>query len=80
MPRYFFHLIHPTRDPVRDEEGLTLEDDAAAKREGMISLGELMKEASSSEPMPFCVSVQIVRESVGIIELLTGHISEQGQS
>jgi len=46
MPRYFFHLIHPTRDPVRDEEGLTLEDDAAAKREGMIRLGELMKEAS----------------------------------
>jgi hypothetical protein len=29
--------------------------------------------------MPYCVSVQIVREEVGIIDLLTGHLSVQSQ-
>ena len=75
MPRYFFHLIHPDREPVRDDEGVAFEDDGAARREGMASLAELIKDASSSQPMPFCVSVQIVREGVGVIDVLTGHLS-----
>ena len=79
MPRYFFHLLHPERDPVRDEEGSTFEDDAAAKREGMVSLGELIKEASYSEPVAFCVSVQIVREGFGIIDVVTGHLAIRTQ-
>jgi len=79
MPRYYFHLLHPEREPVRDDEGLAFEDDAAARREGMLSLGEMIKDASSAHPMPYCVSVQIVREEVGIIDLLTGHLSVQSQ-
>jgi hypothetical protein len=79
MPRYFFHLIHPDRDAVRDDEGIMFEDDAAARREGAVSLGELMAEASKSTPMPILVSVQIVREGVGVIDLLTGDMSVLAQ-
>lgn len=79
LPRYFFHLLHPDREPVIDYEGIALEDDVAAKREGMRSLGELMMEAISSRPMPFGVSVQIVREDVGVIDLPTGHLTAQSE-
>ena len=79
MPRYFFHLIHPTSAAARDNEGVTFDDDAAAKREAKLSVAEMMKEASFSELMPFRVSVQIVREDVGIIDLLTGHLSASAQ-
>jgi len=79
MPQYFFHLLHPERSPVHDEEGMAFEDDATAKREGILSLGDMMKEASSYQPVPFCISVQIVREGVGIIDLITGHLSAEGQ-
>ena len=79
MPHYFFHLLHPEREPVRDDEGFAFEDDAAARHEGMLSLGELMKDSSSNQPMPFCVTVQIVREGVGVIDLLTGHLSVHPQ-
>ena len=75
MPRYFFHLIHPDRDVVRDDEGIMFEDDAAARREGIVSLGELMAEASISKPIPFSVSVQIVREGGRIIDTLSGDMS-----
>jgi hypothetical protein len=75
MPRYFFHLLHPQRDPVLDDEGSAFEDDTAAKREGMASLGDFLKEASLSKPMPRSVSVQIVREGGSVVDLLTGHIS-----
>lgn len=80
MPRYFFHLIHPDRDAVKDDEGMVFEDDATARREGMESLGELMAEASKSKPMPFSVSVQVVREGVGIIDVLSGDMSVLAQS
>jgi len=79
MPRYFFHLIHPTSTAVRDNVGLIFGDDATAKREGMRSVAEMMKEASSSELIPFRVSVQIVREDVGIIDLLTGQLAASAQ-
>lgn len=79
MPQYFFHLLHSGCEPVHDEEGVAFEDDAIARHEGMRSLGELMKEASSSGPIPFSVSVQIVREGVGIIDLLTGHLRVTAQ-
>ena len=79
MPRYFFHLLHPDSDPVRDDEGILFEDDTAAKREGIISLGELIQAATSSTPMPYCVSVQIVREGVGITDFLTARLSAEAQ-
>jgi hypothetical protein len=71
MPLYFFHLLHPDREPVRDEEGLTFEDDATATREGMRSLGELLIDVSPTQPMPLRVSVQIERAGVGVVDLLT---------
>jgi hypothetical protein len=80
MPRYFFNLLHPDRDPVTDDEGLVFEDDTVARSEGLASLGELMKEACSSYPVPPSVCVQIVREGGGIIDLLTGQLSTQPQT
>jgi len=79
MPQYFFHIIHSNRAPSRDDVGLMFATDGAAKREGMLCLGEMIKEGISSEFMPFRVSVQIVREDVGIIDLLTGHLSARAQ-
>lgn len=75
MPRYYFHLLHPDREPVTDGEGLVFEDDATARREGLLSLGEFMAESSVSDPRPLKVSVQIVREDVGMIETLVGDLS-----
>jgi hypothetical protein len=80
MPRYFFNLLHPDRDAVSDDEGLVFEDDTVARREGMASLGELMKEACSSYPVPTSVCVQIVREGGGIIDLLTGQLCTEPQN
>lgn len=74
MPRYFFHLLHPGRPPVRDDEGIEFEDNAVARHEGLVSLGELISEALSADPIPLHVSVQIVREGHGIIDVLTGTV------
>jgi hypothetical protein len=74
MPRYFFHLLHPGRAPVRDDEGIEFEDDSVARREGMVSLGELVLEGISADPIPLHVSVQIVRQGYGIIDVLTGAV------
>ena len=79
MPHYFFHLIHPDRDPVRDDEGMTFEDDASARREGIASLGDLISDATKTEPIPLNVTVQIVRVGVGIIALLTAQIAQHPQ-
>ena len=75
MPRYYFHLVHPGRDTVLDDEGDEFVDDAAARREGIASLGELISDALRAEAVPLNVSVQIVRESYGIIEVVTGTIA-----
>lgn len=75
MPRYYFHLVHPGRDTVLDEEGDEFVDDAAARREGIASLGELISDALRAEAVPLNVSVQIVREGYGIIEVVTGTIA-----
>jgi len=75
VPQYFFHLIYPEGAPVRDDEGLELADDDAAKREAVLSLGDLVKEASSAGSFPFYVSVQIVRQGVGVIALMSGQLS-----
>jgi hypothetical protein len=75
MPRYYFHLLHPGRAPVRDDEGIEFENNAIAKREGMASLSELITDALHADPIPLRVSVQIVREGHGIIEVLTGTVA-----
>lgn len=75
MPRYYFHLLHPDREPVVDDEGLVFEDDATARREGLISLAEFMADSSKSDPRPLKISVQIDREEVGIVEILTADLS-----
>jgi hypothetical protein len=75
MPHYYFHLVYSDSEPVRDDDGLSFEDDDVAKREAMLSLGDLIKEASIAGPYPFCVRVQIVREGIGIIDLITGQLS-----
>lgn len=75
MPRYFFHLLHPGRAPVQDDEGMQLEDDEAARSEGIASLGDLISDALSSAPVPMNVSVQIVREGYGVMDILTGTIA-----
>ena len=79
MPHYFFHLLHSDHHLVHDDDGTALNDDTVARREGMISLGELMAEASFSKPTPFSVSVQIERAEVGIIDVVTGHLTTQAQ-
>lgn len=75
MPHYFFHLIHPDRAPVRDEEGLIFEDDILAKREGLASLGDFVRDTTRYQSQPCYVSVQIVRAGVGIIGVLTAKVS-----
>ena len=75
MPRYYFHLVHPGRDTVLDDEGDEFVDDAAARREGIASLGELISDALRAEAVPLNVGVQIVREGYGIIEVVTGTIA-----
>ena len=74
MPRYFFHLLHPGRAPVRDDEGIEFEDNAAARSEALASLGELISDALRADPIPLHVSVQIVRQGYGIIDVLTGAV------
>jgi len=73
MPRYFFHLLYRDRD-LRDTKGHEFEDDASAKREGLVSLGDVLAEAGRSLPMPFGVTVQVVRQGVGVVHLLAGHL------
>lgn len=80
MPRYFFHLLQPGRAPVRDDEGIEFEDNDVARREGLASLGELILDALRADPIPMHVSVQVVREGHGIIEVLTGTVVSQVQS
>ena len=75
MPRYFFHFLHPDREPISDKEGLVFEDNATARREGLVSLCEFMTESTKAKPAPLSVSVQIDREGVGVIEILTGDLS-----
>jgi len=75
MPRYYFHLVHPGRETILDEVGDEFADNAAARREGIASLGELIFEALRAEAVPLNVSVQIVREGHGIIEVVTGTIA-----
>lgn len=77
MPRYFFHIANPEYDTILDDEGMSFHDDAAARREAILSLGEMMREAASTNPTPFCVSVQVFREGIGIIETVTGHVFSQ---
>ena len=74
MPRYFFHLLYPGRAPVRDSEGIEFEDNAVARRQGMVSLGELMLDGLSADPAPLDVSVQIVRQGYGVLDVLTGTV------
>ena len=80
MPHYYFHLLHPGRAPVRDDEGIGFDDDAAAKDEGIASLGELILDALRAYPVPLRVSVQIVRQGYGIIDVLTGTVANRLQS
>ena len=79
MPRYFFHLLHPGRAPVRDDEGIEFEDNAVARREGLASLGELILDALHADPIPMHVSVQVVREGHGIIDVLTATVVTRSQ-
>ena len=80
MPRYYFHLLHPGRAPVRDDEGIEFDGDATAKEEGMASLGELILDALRANPVPLHVSVQIVRQGHGIIDVVTGTVANRLQS
>ena len=75
MPRYFFHLVHPDRDPVRDDEGITFDDDAGAKLEGLTSLGELVRDTARDLSFQGYVSVQIVRAGAGVIAILTARVT-----
>lgn len=74
MPRYYFHLLHSGRDTVMDDEGIEFEDNAVARTEGLISLGELVTDALRANPIPMHVSVQIVREGHGIIDVLSAKV------
>jgi hypothetical protein len=80
MPRYFFHLLHPVHAPVRDYEGLEFEDNAAARREAIASLGDLISDALSADPAPYHVSVQIAREGFGVIDVLSRTVSASNAS
>jgi len=80
MPRYYFHLVHPGRETILDEVGDEFAYNAAARREGIASLGELIFEALRAEAVPLNVSVQIVREGHGIIEVVTGTIASNNNA
>jgi len=60
MPRYYFH----TRDGhvVRDEEGVLLEDAAAARRQGLAVMGEILRYQDESFWRTGEFAVQVVDE------------------
>lgn len=76
VPRYFFHLLYRDRN-LRDAKGYEFEDDASARREGLVSLGDMLAEAGRSLPMPFNVTVQVVRQGVGVVHVLAGHLNDR---
>jgi hypothetical protein len=75
MPRYYFNLVHHGGEPVPDDEGLDLEDDAVAKREALRSLRELVAESVNDDLKPLHISVEIVREGAGVIDRLTAQVA-----
>ena len=77
MPRYFFHLLQSDEDAVKDDEGMEFDDNAAARREGIASLADLISDVLKANPAPMDVSVQIVREGHGITDVLTASIGAQ---
>jgi hypothetical protein len=76
VPRYFFHLLYRDRN-LRDAKGYEFADDASARREGLVSLGDMLAEAGRSLPMPFNVTVQVVRQGVGVVHVLAGHLNDR---
>jgi hypothetical protein len=74
MPQYFFHAIHSEHDTIRDETGLEFPDDTTALRAAIVSLAEMIKDSVDSHVVPYCVTVQVVREGGEIIDTVTGHL------
>ena len=48
MPRYYFHIIRPD-SRISDDEGAQFQDFATAKHEALISLTEVLAEASRQD-------------------------------
>lgn len=74
MPKYYFNL-HNDGQSVPDDEGLELEDDAIAKREAMESLRDLVADSLNPDLKPLQVSVEIVRDGVGVIDRFTAQVA-----
>jgi len=53
MPRYFFHVLE--HSDVRDDHGIELPDEDAAKRHGVMMLGQILRD----EPQTFWASGRI---------------------
>ena len=75
MPRYFFHLICSDGAHLADDEGILFEGDALARREGLASLGELVRDAARSGRDALNLAVEIVREDGSAVAVLAGDLA-----
>ena len=70
MPRYFFHILHPDREPILDEEGGDFDDFEMARSEAVHSLRDLAVDILRNGRYAHSLSLQIVDKDGTVLETL----------
>lgn len=70
MARYFFHILHPGREPILDEEGGEFDNLGAAKQEAVDSLRDLAVDALKGGHYAHGLAIQIMDESGTVLGTL----------
>ena len=70
MPRYFFHILHPNSEPIRDEEGGDFDNFETAKQEAVDSLRDLAVDALKGGRYAHGLAIQIVDEAGTVLDTL----------
>ena len=71
MPRYFFHILHPNREPILDEEGGEFLDFEKARSEAVHSLRDLAVDILRNGRYAHGLSLQITDKDGTVLETLT---------
>lgn len=77
MPRYFFDSIDGDR--FHDDEGMDLADDAAARREALVLLGEVLRERGDAFWKTGRFTLSVRNEDGGTVASLTTEASHAGR-
>ena len=70
MARYFFHILHPDREPILDEEGEEFDDYEKAKQEAVDSLRDLAVDALKGGRYAHGLAIQIMDQNGTVLDTL----------